>query len=377
MNILYFDCFSGISGDMTLAALLDLDKNNYASLVKYLKTLNLDDKWDISMERRSKNGIDANYIKVILDDCEEHHHEHHTHHHRNLTDIINIIDNSGISAGAKELAKKIFARLAKAEAKIHGCDIDGVNFHEVGAVDSIIDIVGSAILLDLLITQNNIEKIYSSPVSDGYGFTYCQHGKIPLPKSAFEMAVWKSAKVSFNYHIEVEGRFYSVPFEYIKRRVDVRITRGTVEVFYEGTRICSHVRLHDSKEKYSTQETHMPPNHQQYVQWNGDRFRGWAAKIGPNTVTVVETILSGYKVEQQGYRACMALLKLSDQYTPERLEAACAKGLFYTPRPSYKAIQTILKSGQDKPAEDSEPTSNQSSDFGFTRGADYYGRGRK
>ena len=199
---------------------------------------------------------------------------------------------------------------------------------------------------------------------------------LPLPKSSFEMSSWKSAKASFNYHIEVEGRFYSVPFEYIKRQVDVRITRNTVEVFYEGTRICSHIRLYDAREKYSTQEAHMPPNHQQYVQWNGERFRKWAAKIGPNAVTVVESILTGYKVEQQGYRACMALLKLSDQYTPERLEAACAKGLFYTPRPSYKSIQSILKSGQDKPAEEPEAPSSPS-EFGFTRGADYYGRGRK
>ena len=200
---------------------------------------------------------------------------------------------------------------------------------------------------------------------------------LPLPKSTFEMSAWKTAKVSFNYHIEAEGRFYSVPFEYIKRQVDVRVTCNTVEIFYEGTRICSHVRLYDTKEKYSTQEAHMPPNHQQYIQWNGDRFRKWAAKIGPNAVTVVESILTGYKVEQQGYRACMALLKLSDQYTPERLEAACTKALFYTPRPGYKSIQTILKSGQDKPPEEAETTSGPS-EFGFTRGADYYGgKGRK
>lgn len=87
---------------------------------------------------------------------------------------------------------------------------------------------------------------------------------LPLPKNAYELSTWKTAKVSFNYHIEVEGRFYSVPIEYIKRQVDVRATRNTVEVFYEGTRICSHVRLYD-REKYSTQETHMPPNHQKYV----------------------------------------------------------------------------------------------------------------
>jgi len=197
---------------------------------------------------------------------------------------------------------------------------------------------------------------------------------LPLPKNAYEMATWKTAKVSFNYHIEVDSRFYSVPHEYIKREVGVRVTRNVVEVFYEGTRICSHVRLYDRQNKYSTQNDHMPPNHQQYVQWNGDRFRKWAAKIGPQTTVVVESILTGYKVEQQGYRACMALLKLSDSYTSERLEAACDKALFYTPRPSYKSIQTILKSGQDKP-ESSAPA--PTSQHGFTRGADYYKGGRK
>jgi len=138
----------------------------------------------------------------------------------------------------------------------------------------------------------------------------------------------------------------------------------------------------------------MPPNHQKYTQWNGDRFRKWAAKMGRSTVAVIESILTGYKVEQQGYRACMALLKLSDQYTPERLEAACAKALFYTPHPSYKSIQTILKSGQDnvneherqfmcsstrlrsKPVEEPSAPPEQL-EFGFTRGADYYGRWRK
>ena len=136
----------------------------------------------------------------------------------------------------------------------------------------------------------------------------------------------------------------------------------------------------------------MPPNHQQYLLWDGDRFRSWAANIGKNAAIVVKSILSTYKVEQpwrfgfaelpppkagrQGYRACMALLKMADQYTPERLDAACAKALFYTPRPGYKAIQTILKSGQDmtKPAD--EPPTSPLPDHGFTRGADYYGKGR-
>ena len=194
---------------------------------------------------------------------------------------------------------------------------------------------------------------------------------LPLPGSPFEQAEWKLATVAFNYHIEIDGQYYSVPFEYIKRRVDVRLTHNVVEVFFERNRICSHIRLYGRRGQYSTQELHMPPNHQQYIQWNGERFRRWAAKIGENAATVVESILTGYKVEQQGYRSCMALLKFSDRYSSERLEAACAKALEYTPRPNYKMIQTILKSGQDKISRESA-VSSPSAPFGFTRGADYY-----
>ena len=198
----------------------------------------------------------------------------------------------------------------------------------------------------------------------------------PLPRSPFELSEWKIATVQYNYHVCVDGQFYSVPYEYIKHRVDVRLTRNVVEVFFEGSRICSHVRLRGRPGQYSTAEAHMPPNHQQYVQWNGERFKKWAAQIGANTATVVEALLGGYKVEQQGYRACMALLKLGDQYTPVRLESACARALGYTLRPSFKNVQTILKSGQDRISEESLAPS-EPSQFGFTRGADYYGRGRE
>ena len=194
---------------------------------------------------------------------------------------------------------------------------------------------------------------------------------LPLPRNPFELAEWKMATVAFNYHIAVDEQYYSVPFEYIKRKVDIRLTRNTVEVLFEGSRICSHIRLYGRRGQYSTQEHHMPPNHQQFIQWNGDRFRKWASKIGVNAATVTEGILTSYKVEQQGYRACMALLKLSDKYGTERLEAACVKALSYTPRPNYKIIQTILKSGQDRISDESAAQFVPSA-FGFTRGADYY-----
>ena len=147
---------------------------------------------------------------------------------------------------------------------------------------------------------------------------------LPLPPT-FELATWKVATVGPNYHISVDSMNYSVPYEYIKQKVDVLITKGTVEIFFDGNRICSHPRLYGRANQYSTVEDHMPPNHQQYVQWDGERFAKWAAKIGHNTETAVRAILAGYKVEQQGYKACMGLLKLSDKYSAERLEMP-AKG---------------------------------------------------
>ena len=157
----------------------------------------------------------------------------------------------------------------------------------------------------------------------------------------------------------------------------MRITRGTVEIFFDGNRVCSHPRLYGRANQYSTVEDHMPVNHQQYIQWDGERFAKWAAKIGNNTETVVRAILAGYKIEQQGYKACMGLLKLSDKYSAERLENACKRALTYTPRPSLKNVQTILSSGQDKIQDDTEAQPYSSSQYGFTRGADYYNRRKK
>lgn len=194
---------------------------------------------------------------------------------------------------------------------------------------------------------------------------------LPLPKRPFELSEWKIATVAPNYHISVDKQNYSVPYEYIKQKVDIRITRSTVEVFFGGKRICSHPRLYGRLGQYSTVEAHMPPNHQQYIQWNGDHFRKWAAKIGVNTNTVIDALLSGYKVEQQGYKACMGILKLADKYSNERLENACRKALTFTPRPSLKNIQAILSSGQDQCVEQPEERSS-SSQYGFTRGAKYY-----
>lgn len=207
--------------------------------------------------------------------------------------------------------------------------------------------------------------------SRAIGFAQEKPFFLPLPDRVFELATWKISTVQYNYHISVDFQNYSVPYEYIKHKVDVRITKNIVEIFFENNRICSHMRLLGRPNQYSTRQEHMPPNHQKYVQWNGDRFREWATKIGEHTTLVVNMFLTTHKVEQQGYKACMALLKLPDKYSTVRLENACKKALSYTPRPSFKSISAILKSGQDKACEiDTTPSS--SSEFGITRGANYY-----
>ncbi len=205
MKILYFDCFAGISGDMTLSALLDLgvDKD---ILISELKKLHVHG-WDIVLSETSKHGIGAKHVDVVLEEEEHHqhhhgqghHHEHGHHEHRTMADIAHIIDHSHISDRAKDIAKRIFMRLALAEAKVHGTTPDKVHFHEVGAVDSIVDIVGVAICIDLL----SPDKIYSSILHDGYGFVKCQHGTIPVPVPAVT-EVLAGRGVSFKQH-DIEG----------------------------------------------------------------------------------------------------------------------------------------------------------------------------
>ncbi len=198
----------------------------------------------------------------------------------------------------------------------------------------------------------------------------------PLPATPYELAEWKQATVQYNYHISIDGMLYSVPYEYIKRKVDVRVTATAIEIFYNQTRISSHRKLYGRKGQYSTITEHMPEEHPQNLEWNGDRFRRWAGQIGPCTSEVINAILTSQRVEQQSYRACMGLLKMSEKYAPEQLEAACKKALNYTASPSYKSIKNILVAGLENPKltdnQDSNPSSTNP--HAITRGSDYYRR---
>jgi len=197
---------------------------------------------------------------------------------------------------------------------------------------------------------------------------------IPLPDKPFELSTWKIATVQLNYHIAADKMYYSVPYEYIKYKVDVRLTAGMVEIFCQNTRIASHRRLYGHPGQYSTVNEHMPEKHRQYTQWNAQRFIRWASDIGVFTLKAVKAIIGSRKVEEQSYKSCIALLKLADTYSVARLEAACEKALCYTKTPSYRSIRTILKTGSDRRTDQTTAISTENNTaFAFTRGAAYYG----
>lgn len=200
---LYLECSSGISGDMTVAALLDLGADKEV-LLKSVESLKLDG-YEIKITDVVKSGIKACDFDVVLDEHHENHdhdmeylhgkgdhhhhhdhdhqHEHHHHHHhehRHFTDIVEIINNSQITAGAKNISLKIFDILADSEAKAHGTSKEEVAFHEVGAVDSIIDIVSVGVCIDNL----GIDKVIVPVLNEGKGTVRCQHGILPVPVPA-------------------------------------------------------------------------------------------------------------------------------------------------------------------------------------------------
>ena len=199
---------------------------------------------------------------------------------------------------------------------------------------------------------------------------------MPLPANRFELAVWKQATVQFNYHISVEGMFYSVPFQYIKERVDVRVTDTTIEIFFNNERIASHRRLVGRPGQYSTIQVHMPKDHQQYLEWDGNRFRRWAKEVGPNTFIVIDSILTSARIEQQTYRSCMGVMRLTDKYSKDKLETVCKKALQFTAAPSYKGIKNLfatMKPEDFAPGEEPQDKSQQKNPYSLTRGAKYYG----
>lgn len=180
-KLLYLEGASGISGDMTVAALLDLGANR-EKLDAVLKSMNLEG-FEYQVSRKSSYGIAGTDFDVILHDHHHHEHEHehgHHHEHRNLDDVCAVIDRGTMTDGARELAKKIFRIVAEAESKAHGVPVSEVHFHEVGAIDSIVDIVSAAVLIDDL----GIRECVVTGLAEGSGYVHCQHGDLPVPVPA-------------------------------------------------------------------------------------------------------------------------------------------------------------------------------------------------
>ena len=168
----------------------------------------------------------------------------------------------------------------------------------------------------------------------------------PLPLHRFTYAEWSRAKVNIDYHIEVDHHFYSVPYQLIHERLDVRLTDTTVEVLFKGRRIALHCRSY-VRGKYTTLREHMPKAHQQHLEWTPSRLIHWAGQIGPQTQNLVSLILESRPHPEQGYRSCLGLLRLEKRYSTERLEAACARALAFKAY-SYKNVESILKKGLDQ-----------------------------
>lgn len=192
---------------------------------------------------------------------------------------------------------------------------------------------------------------------------------MPLPASRYETAIWSDATIQPDYLITDGNCKYSVPHEYISKKVEIRVTEKCIEAFYHHLRIAAHVRVNYSPEPIYIPE-HMPDNHRKYLSYNTESFVQWASDIGSSTLVVVKNFLYSHKVEQQGYKSCASLMKLADRYSTIRLEAACTKALSYTPSPSIKNIQAILKNGQDK----IKPKANKpkpSAQYGITRKSSY------
>ena len=166
----------------------------------------------------------------------------------------------------------------------------------------------------------------------------------PLPAVPYEFASWKQAKVHVDYHVEVEGHYYSVPHPLVGRKVDLRYTATTVEVFHRGQRVASHPKI-EQRGRHSTVDSHMPPHHR-FARWSPERLRRWAEQSGPATAQLIEAILLTRRHPEQGYRSCLGILRLGERFGQPRLEAACERALAINAR-SYRSVESILTHGLD------------------------------
>lgn len=200
----------------------------------------------------------------------------------------------------------------------------------------------------------------------------------PLPAVAYEIRDWVyGRKVARNSHITWAKNYYSVPYTHVGEKVDVRFTDRMVEIYRDHQRLSSlHQLPATAVNQYATNDADLPPG-PGYQQWDQDRVRAWAARIGANTQEVVDRIFAAVPVVEQGLNPALAVLRLSRRYSHQRLEAACAIALASrVPSPRYAHLRPILESGQDKTGEVFLPEDDHHA-AGYVRGAGYYAGGSK
>lgn len=167
-----------------------------------------------------------------------------------------------------------------------------------------------------------------------------------LPATRYELSAWKKVTVNIDYHVEFDRRFYSVPYQLVRQRLEVRATASTIEVIKGGGRVASHVREY-GRRRYVTDPAHMPPSHRAHLEWTPSRLVRWAGTISTDTASVVEKILAAKPHPEQAYRACLGLMSLTRRYGNERVGAACTRALASGVL-SYTSVKSILAENLDR-----------------------------
>lgn len=225
--------------------------------------------------------------------------------------------------------------------------------------------------LSVLLLQYNAQPFQKLPGSRLSLFEQLDRPSLrPLPQQAYEYAQWQKARVNIDYHVALEGHFYSVPYQLVNETLELRLTVTTVECFHKSRRVASHLRS-PQRGQHTTVHEHMPKSHQQFAEWTPERLVRWAEKTGPDTVRVVESILRARPHPQQGFRACMGLMRLGKEYGPERLEAACNRALAVNTL-TFKSIDSMLKRGLDKLPPPQKAPEHPPLEHDNIRGPEYY-----
>lgn len=196
----------------------------------------------------------------------------------------------------------------------------------------------------------------------------------PLPAHAYEPSVWLTPKVGYDYLVSDGLNKYSVPYDLIGEKVEVKLTKHIVEVFYKQTRVAAHIRLEKEQRDPVVKPEHMPEAHRKYLSYNAEEFTEWASTIGPKTTETVQFFLTSGNEAEQGFKACASLTKLGNRYGSECLEDACERVLRLTSAPTIRNISTLCKSSSERKGEDKSAAS-KTGGHGITRGAAYYRKG--